>query len=154
VTAGWKKVLFASVPLLGFLMLLEAGLRVVGFKPLSKMVPSRWMEPAWYLVSDPEYGFVSRPRDRYQFLNVVEQPWITTDEFGYRTTLGSSEWPEAPVVIFVGDSTTFCAEVDDAHTMPSEVARLLNRETPARVVNAGIRGYNQLQAKRQLQLAL
>jgi hypothetical protein len=59
-------------------------------------------------------------------------------------------------VVFVGDSTVFCGEVNDDQTVAAEVERLLNPEgdAPVRVLNAGVRAYNSLQASRQLDRCL
>lgn len=52
---------------------------------------------------------------------------------GLRTTLPRSFSPEMRIIVF-GGSTTFCAEVPDALTWPSQLQEMLNREGPSAVV--------------------
>ena len=77
------------------------------------------------------------------------QHTCTTDSNGFRNGLG---WPGddgLPIVLFIGDSVTFCLETPDRQTTPSELAkRLASDGHPARVLNAGVRGFNTLQSKR------
>ena len=153
-TPWWKNILFTGVPLLLCFLLLEAGWRLAGFKPLQPAVPPQWRDPLSYALSDGYLGWAGKPHDRFRNPVIVGEPWITMDEFGYRTTVGSSADPDAPAVIFLGDSVIFCAELPDESTGPSQVAKLLNRERPVKVVNTGLRGYNTVQAKRQLEQGL
>jgi len=133
---------------------LEVALRRAGYRPLPHFFRGE-NEPltvtGYFWIADRNLGFRNRALGSFRNREVLAAPLITTDAHGYRTTAGWSEEGHAPIVAFVGDSTTFCAEVEDSETGPSEVARLLGRELPVRVLNAGVRGYNTVQAKRALE---
>jgi len=133
---------------LASLVLAEGALRLLGFLPRTQDDPMR------LLVADARLGFRNRPDASLTWRFPARPSHITTDSLGFRNGLGWSarEDDPRPIVAFVGDSTTFNAEVDDEETFPSHVARLLGGEY--RVLNAGVRAYNSLQAERMLEECL
>lgn len=154
----WKKLLYTTVILVSALLLAESVLRLCGYGPkpywevpVPTTVGQRKINPLEYFaVCDRHLGFRNRANGSYRTWYVDGNPLVTTDEFGYRNGFGWSADGESPIVLFLGDSFTFCAEVVDEQTGPSEVARLLGEETDVRVLNAGVRGYSTVQSKRML----
>lgn len=119
----------------------EVGLRLGGRGPRGAVGES--LEASLW-IKDPRLGLRNRPNAR------VVSPsgaTVTTGPHGERGPVAPIATGQ-PVVLFVGDSTTFCGEVDDDATGPSEVARRLPPGPRAAVVNAGVRGFNTLQAGR------
>lgn len=105
-----------------------------------------------FAVADPFLGYSNRPNESFTMRQVVGSPVSTTDQYGYRN---GYKWPadtDIPIILFVGDSVTFGAEVNDDETIPSEVAKLLDGK--AACCNTASRGYNTVQAKRSIELAL
>jgi hypothetical protein len=153
-----KKALLSAVTTLLLLLLGELVLRLLGYVPPlmeeTEQGHSGVSLTGYFWVADRTLGFRNRPHGRFVNFKIVGKPLVTTDPLGYRNGLGWSTKPGAPVVAFIGDSTTFCAEVADDRTGPSEVARLLTGKVRARVLNAGVRGYNTVQAKRSLEQVL
>jgi hypothetical protein len=158
----WKKLLFTSALVVLLLVGLELLLRVCGCGPpaapaapeTASATPPKLDPLAYFALCDRYLGFRNRPHGTYHTWYIEGNPLVTTDEFGYRNgfgwpgdPLGGGDWP---IVLFVGDSVTFCSEVNDQQTGPSEVAKLLSRDLHVRVLNAGVRGYSTLQAKRML----
>ncbi len=157
----WKRRLFSAMPVIFLtiaVLALEGGLRLAGHRPLREAAGDRQdvlSLTGYFWRTDPYLGFKNRPNGRYENRRILTHPVVTTDRLGYRNGFGWSD-PETaePIVLFVGDSTTFCAEVDDDETGPSEVARLLAEDGSIPVLNAGVRGYNALQSRRMLELTL
>ncbi|MCP4660811.1 MAG: SGNH/GDSL hydrolase family protein [bacterium] len=157
----WKRRLFSAVPAIFLtiaVLALELGLRLAGHQPLQEAVNGRQEAlslTGYFWITDPYLGFKNRPNGRYENRRILTNPLVTTDRLGYRNGSGWSD-PDTdePIVLFVGDSTTFCAEVNDDETGPSEVARLLAEDRPIPVLNAGVRGYSTLQSRRMLELTL
>jgi hypothetical protein len=154
----WKKLLFSAAVVVFLLVCLELLLRLSGYGPpvapgateTASIEPTQLDPLTYFAVCDPYLGYRNRAHGSYRTWYIKGQPLCTTDEYGYRNGFG---WPgqgNSPIVLFLGDSITFCAEVDDQHTGPSEVAKLLSEELDVRVLNAGVRGYSTLQAKRTL----
>lgn len=131
----------AAVSTLLALCLAEGTLRLLGRRPLAG-------DPSLALLwrRDPRLGF--RNQARADVVNIPFAVRLRTGPAGER--LGRSpagDDPRAPAILFVGDSTTFCAELDDDLTGPAQAMRFL--EDPAcRAVNAGVRGYSTLQSLR------
>ena len=151
-----SRVLLSAAATAVFLLLAELLLRLMGDAPPGVLESGHGpAQPqvsltGYFWVSDPVLGFRNRPNGRFHNFKIVGRPLVTTDALGYRNGLGWSADADTPVVAFLGDSTTFCAEVGDSETGPSEVARLLSRRFWVRVLNAGVRGYNTVQARRAL----
>jgi hypothetical protein len=158
----WKKLVYAALLTAFVLACLELLLRGCGCGPpaepaaraaASTGVPG--LDPlSYFAVCDPVLGIRNRPHGSYRSWYIRGEPLCTTDELGYRNGFGWPGYPlgggESPIVLFVGDSVTFCSEVEDQQTGPSEVAKLLSRQFDVRVLNAGVRSYSTLQAKRML----
>jgi hypothetical protein len=143
-----KKLAFSAI-LFGFaLLLLEGTCRLAGFAPDALRAES------FFWVSDRHLGFRNLPNATYYNKIMKARPLVTTGDRGDRNGHGWSSEGNSPIIVFVGDSFTFCAEVADDQTGPAEVAKLIEREFDVRVLNAGCRGYNTLQAKRMLQECL
>ncbi len=150
----WKKLLFSAVLLAMVGGMLEVGLRIAGFKPMSAAEAQFDPKPTafgYFAVCDEELGFRNRPDGCYKADQLEGTPTATTDAAGFRNGVGWTVGAKTPIVLFVGDSFTFCSEVNDGQTGPSEVARRLSAKSPVRVLNAGVRGYSTLQAKRMLE---
>lgn len=90
-------------------------------------------------VEDARLGFRTAPSAR--FVDPVTGAKVETGPRGERRSAGPGV---GPAVLFVGDSTTFCGQVDDDRTGASEVSKLIR----ARVVNAGVPGYSTVQSLR------
>jgi hypothetical protein len=138
----WKKLAFSAIPFSLALLLLEGICRLAGFAPLTYQI----MPQSFFWVSDRHLGFRNMPNAIYHFKWIKACPVVTTGDHGYRNGYGWSSEGSSPIIAFVGDSTTFCAEVADDQTGPSEVAKLIEQEVDVRVLNAGCRGYNTVQA--------
>jgi len=149
-----KKLGFLACIAFFAILILEIGLRVTGFRPGLPTNRIRVGANAYFWISDRELGFRNRPNGSYRYDEINSNPLVTTDESGFRNGHGWQADTRKPVVVFVGDSTVFCAEVEDDQTAPSEVAKLLTREFDVSVLNAGVRGYSTLQAKRMLKECL
>lgn len=153
-----KKLLFTATVVVCLLLGLEWLLRLCGYSPQpdrqQPMPPKTGKRKAnpleYFAVCDRYLGFRNRPNGSYRTWYIEGEPLVTTDRFGYRNGFGWSADGDSPIVVFVGDSYTFCSEVSDRQTGPSEVAKLLSQEFDVRVLNAGVRGYGTLQAKRML----
>lgn len=142
----WRKGLYLVLPFLLTFALLEGLFRLLGYAPFR---PPPQSPSGYFHVSDQRLGHRNRPNGRYRYTMIEEAPLVTTDSLGYRTSTNAAP-PDAPRIVFIGDSAVFGAEVDDAQTIPSEVAKALAPHGPVRVLNAGVRGYNTLQARRML----
>jgi hypothetical protein len=109
----------------------------------------------YFLIADKFLGTRNKPNGQYINIQINGNPVVTTNSFGYRTSFSSEINIETPCIVFVGDSTTFCGEVNDFETGPSEIAKLVkNSNKSIEVINSGVRGYNTLQSKRMMELIL
>ncbi|MEE8452220.1 MAG: hypothetical protein V3R99_09905 [Thermoguttaceae bacterium] len=156
----WKKILFSLLLLIPVLLLAEVTMRLLGYGPAEVHVaaePSDSEPPlgptpfGYFAVCDENLGFRNRPDGTYRSTRIDGNPVNTTDEFGFRNGFGWTAEGDGPIVLFVGDSFVFAAEVNDDETPTSEVAKLLqDGGFSVRVLNAGVRGYGTLQAKRMM----
>jgi hypothetical protein len=147
------RALLVACPVVAVVLLIELGVRWAGFGfPPEGPAPN---VNAYFIVTDPVLGFRNRPVGDFVAAWVAGAPRVRTDELGFRRGLG---WPgsgDEPLVVLVGDSTTFCAEVGDAETSASEIyQRLAARGRRYRVLNAGVRGYGSVQSRRMLKECL
>jgi hypothetical protein len=101
---------------------------------------------AFFWIRDRRLGFRNLPDARLE--HALSSSVVTTGHDGERHGLGEVASVASPVVLFVGDSTTFCGEVNDDETGPSHVWKRLPPALGVGVVNAGVRGYNTIQATR------
>lgn len=127
---------------------LFAGALLVGLEGLArrrKILPAQATVTARCWIRDRLLGFVNRPSMCYKNINIQGHPVITTDRWGFRTTADLAAGSGAPVVVFVGDSMTFGAELADKDTFCSKVAHLL-LNPPVSVINAGVRGFSSVQS--------
>jgi hypothetical protein len=122
----------------------EVVLRALGRRPHVAIVAPTPNAALW--IRDRRLGWRNRPSVPFRY--ILAGSTITTGPEGERLGVGWTKDRSTPLVLFVGDSTTFCAEVDDDSTGPSEVAKRLPASLGVGVVNAGVRGYNTLQAAR------
>ncbi|MBN1363782.1 MAG: SGNH/GDSL hydrolase family protein [Syntrophaceae bacterium] len=150
----WKKFIFLIIPFFVLILFLECLLRFLGYEPkepsLGKIKPSA---VGYFNIADKKLGFRSLPNGIYRNTAVKIKPKITTDEFGYRNGYGWTSQSDRnnTTIVFVGDSTTFCAEVNDNETGPSEVAKILSKKYHVTVMNAGVIAFNTVQTKRMIQ---
>ena len=155
-----SRILLSAAATFLFVLLAELLLRLMGDAPpggresTNGPVQPQVSLTGYFWVSDPVLGFRNRPNGSFRNFKIRGRPLVTTDALGYRNGFGWSVDADTPVVAFLGDSTTFCAEVEDSETGPSEVARHLRSRFRIRVLNAGVRGYNTVQAKRALEQVL
>ena len=152
-----KKAVFTVVAVFFFVVLIELGFRVAGYEPLksSSKTDELYQDVLrYFVISDPQLGFKNRPNGQFVSQAIKIKPLITTDRHGFRNGFGWSENAQNPMVVFIGDSVTFCAEVNDNETGPSEVAKLLAGEDDVTVLNAAVQAYNTLQSKRMLEAIL
>ena len=153
-----KKLVFATIVFVLSLIILESLTRLCGYGPA--VSPNDAAEThqfdafEYFTVCDRRLGYRNRAGGTFSSPYIHGRPRSTTDEFGYRNGTGWTTAGDRPIVLFIGDSTTFCSEVDDEQTGPSEVAKLLAGEFDVRVLNAGVRGYSALQCKRMLRECL
>ena len=153
-----KKLLFSTIVLVASLAALEGLLRLAGYRPAPRAAreataPGEPVPPeafGYFIICDQHLGFRNRAHGVYRAHLFPGKPLSTTDQFGYRNGFGWTAKGIAPIVLFVGDSFTFCSEVNDDETGPAEVAKQLRKEFDVRVLNAGVRGYSALQVKRML----
>jgi len=150
----WKRTAFSGLVLLVALGALEGLLRLVGFLPALPLDPDAVSINGYLWISDPFLGFKNRPNGNYVYRDIRTAPTLTTDRAGFRNGHGWDPNASAPEVVIVGDSTVFGAEVNDGDTSASQLSRLLGTEPPVAVLNAGVRGYNTVQAKRMLEQCL
>jgi len=130
---------------------IEGVFRLVGVEPGMHDRGDQVTGHFW--VCDPHFGFRNRPATCFRHEQVKGSPSVTTIQSGYRNGVNGDPAVVPPEVLFIGDSTTFCAETADDQTGPSEVAKLL-KPGPVGVLNAGVRAYNTLQCKRMLEECL
>jgi len=150
----WKKLMFLSMPFLFCFFLAEFAFRITGYQPLIIQPYTPHNPESYFWISDQKLGFRNRSNGSYYYEAIKGAPLVTTDRYGYRNGFGWHPDQKTPIVVFIGDSTMFCAEVNDNQTIVSEIAKLLSREFNVRVLNTGVRGYNTVQAKRMLEECL
>ncbi|MFH1861734.1 MAG: hypothetical protein ABH878_02875 [bacterium] len=93
-------------------------------------------------------GFTNKPNFQVEWSGVL----VRTDALGCRT--GRVAADSAQVILFVGDSMIFGLGLADSMTIPSLVQQYLNEAPstrPAKVVNAGVSGYDFQQYLHQIQ---
>lgn len=145
-----KKIAFLLVPLFVCLLVLESVVRLAGYDPLRSQTATLSVT-GYFWIADETLGFRNRPMGRYLNSKIKGEPLVTTDALGYRNGVSPAPGQSGRCVIFVGDSTVFCGEVNDEETGPSEVAKwLCAKRVTVRVINTGVRGFNTVQAKRML----
>lgn len=129
----------------------EAIVRGMGLRPLTLDAPAF---ESYFLVSDQDLGYCYRPIRSAVHEKFRGQPTVTTDRYGYRAGPAWNPDGDGPIVLLVGDSTTFCAEVPDDATGAVRLWELLDLEGGVRVLNAGVRGYSTLQSTLRLEQTL
>lgn len=131
-----------ALGLLGALLVAEAALRLVAPQPTG---PSALVHDAELLdrLRPGLRGTISLPGIyRYRFSHTPD---------GTRTTVPDAP-SDAPSVLVLGDSFVYGMGVDDAETLPSQLAaRMAARGMPTRVVNGGVMGKDPTYFVRALQ---
>ncbi|MCE5335511.1 MAG: hypothetical protein LLG06_13085 [Desulfobacteraceae bacterium] len=143
-----RKIRAICLPAFITFLLLEATLRFAGYPPLASWPSSE----GYFWVCDQKLGWKNRSSGSHVLQSIASRPLSTTDGFGFRNGLSGPPDPDKPVVLLIGDSVVFCSEVNDENTSSSELARLLKDK--ARVLNAGVRGYNTVQSLRMMEECL
>jgi hypothetical protein len=136
------------VALLLIFFLVEIVFRALGYKTALPVDNTKPSVTGYFWISDENLGFKNRPSGKYFNEAIFPIPYITTDQNGFRNGFQWSPDTQRPIILFIGDSTVFCAEVNDEDTIPSVVAQYLRPEFNISCLNAGVRGYNTLQSKR------
>ena len=152
-----KKVALLAFLFCASLVAGEVALRTLKYSPMALPTDSSLQVFAvvrYFWVADSHLGFRNVANGRFRNTFLKEAPIVTTDSNGFRNGYTCTDSDNAPVIVFVGDSTIFCAEVDDEHTGPSEVAKILCKDYNVQVVNAGVRGYSTLQSLRMINKTL
>lgn len=107
----------------------------------------------YFLRRHPFLGSHNRSLGSYLNAAIKGVPLVQTDAEGFRITEPNYSMRTAQgTILFVGDSTTFCAEVNNHETVASRCAEWLRGRW--HTINAGVRGYSTLQALRMLSLIL
>lgn len=137
----WKKLVFALVPLLAFLLVAELIARIARdpfhFESY-RLLRIDQMKRGYPAVRDPELGYVPKPDYRAE-----DSRWgttVTIDARGFRSN--GAPTPDGRPVVAVGDSFTFGDEVHDHETWPAQLERILDQP----VLNGGVFGYSFTQA--------
>ena len=134
---SWKKkLLFALVPLVALLAVLEIGARLLGFEPFPE-IPYRdsSLEMEWELrpATETTWGY--------------EETLVRTNEMGFRDEEIPLEPPPGETrILFLGDSVVFGHELEEPDSIPAQLEDFLEMRTAAssiQVINAGLEGYNQ-----------
>lgn len=129
--------------------IIEFSLRLAGYQPVIN--ENKSTVEGYYWVCDKELGFKNKPNGSYCSKDLITSPISTTDKYGFRNGYGWGYDNNSPIILIIGDSSTFCSEVNDDNTVPSEIAKLLSKEYDIRVLNGGVRGYNTVKAKIMLE---
>src|SRR5579872_1123324 len=129
------KVLGVAMALLVALGIGEVAARLRGLRP-HVAITGPGLD-AFFWIRDQRLGFRTLPDARLE--HARSGSLVTTGHDGERHGLAEVTDPARPVVLFVGDSTTFCGEVNDDETGPSQVGKRLPKTLGVGVVNAGVR---------------
>jgi lysophospholipase L1-like esterase len=129
-------------------ILLEVGLRVVGWQP-PDMRPRVALFPRFPAFYEPsrELGWVLKPNLDWQGLDVGIP--FRTDPEGHRVH-GDGSVGATPAVDAIGDSSTFGFGVPENDTYPAQLERRLRESTgdaSLRVRNLGVPGYTAYEAR-------
>ncbi len=145
-----KKIIFIFI--IGIVMLgfCELAFRIAGFYPALPLDREKPGVQAYYWVCDKNLGWRNRADGSYDYDMMAANPHSTTDANGFRNGYGWHDGITNPLVLFIGDSFVFGAEVNDEQTICSEVTKLLKPETGMVVLNTGVRGYNTVQSRRMM----
>ncbi|MBI4563351.1 MAG: SGNH/GDSL hydrolase family protein [Planctomycetes bacterium] len=138
----------SSTTFLALLLILELGARALGYRGAPRLYHQDLFVP------DPELGWRCAPDGEFSYL--ATEGWVqgSTGKDGYRPLSPGPEQSRSPIVICLGDSTTFCAEVRDEETWPEAAAKALSQiGPPCRMLNRGVGGYSLLQELLALRLA-
>jgi len=148
-----RKVLIVAIlstsSLLVLVGLLEVGARVFGFRGVPKLHSTQPRIP------HSTRGWAFKPNLAFSFLGT--EGWVegSTDAEGFRPVRSGRDLRDSPIVVCLGDSTTFSGESPDDRTWPEAASRALAEQGIAvRMLNRGIRGYNTVQSLLTLQETL
>lgn len=136
-----RKLLFALVPLVAFLVAAELIARVLRdpfFFGSYRELRVDQVRRGYPAVTDPRLGYVPRAG-----FTSADNHWgtrVTIDADGFRGNGGPP--PAGRALVAVGDSFTFGDQVSDHETWPAHLERVLGR----RVRNGGVFGYSLTQA--------
>jgi hypothetical protein len=141
--------ILSSVSLLIILAVLEGGARLLGFKgiPTYSHRVTR--------MDHPERGWRQLPNLR--FTQIGTAGWVegNSDADGFRPLVSCRDRADSPIVICVGDSTTYDAACRNEETWPEAASLALAKSGIAcRMLNRGLRGYSTIQALATLREAL
>ncbi len=149
-----KKFLFILIMGLVMFGFCELAFRIAGFYPASLPDFDKAGVQAYYWVCDRNLGFRNRANGSYDYDLIASDPHSSTDKNGFRNGYGWRDDTTNKIVLFVGDSYVFGAEVDDDQTICSEVTKLIKPSLGLVALNAGVRGFNTVQAKRMMEECL
>jgi hypothetical protein len=149
-----KKIIFIFI--IGIVMLgfCELAFRVVGFYPALPLDRDKPGVQSYYWVCDEKLGWLNRADGTYDYDLIAANPHSSTDENGFRNGYKWSADTTNKIVLFVGDSFVFGAEVEDDQTICSEVTKLIEPKLGMVVLNSGVRGYSTVQSKRMMEKCL
>jgi hypothetical protein len=123
----------------------ELTVRILGFGPRT---PPHWDNQ---FGKHKILGYTAVPYSRWSFVaaydGVLKTNIGTANKHGFRPTIVNKDCERCPVILALGDSNTFSAEVNDDETWPEFTAHTLNKRGKAyKLVNYGMRGYSTVQS--------
>jgi lysophospholipase L1-like esterase len=140
-----KKLLFGTILFTGIFLLGLGTLELVARSCGYQAAPEIYHRTLW--IPDSELGWQCKADGQFSYLG--SRGWLrgSTDKNGFRPVLSCREDQKSPVILCLGDSTTFSAEVLDEETWPEAASRALaTAGLPCRMVNRGIGGYSAVQS--------
>lgn len=125
-------------------------LGVTDFKSDSSI--NRYQSPeSYFVLYDREIGYINRPNGFFIYDKLHDKPIVTTDTYGFRNGNGWNNLHNGPIILLIGDSYVFGAEVNDNETLSSHLFNLFqSKGEKIRVLNAGVRGYNTIQCNQMV----
>ncbi len=141
----WKRVVFSLVPLCLLVLLLEGGVRLLG-----------WDRPVLQTLDVPEEraGLIQPDRQLFWSLKpdmhaIWQDTRISINHFGTRGAEIESKQPRELRILSLGESTTFGSKVNDEETYSAQLEALLQGIYPDRrvtVINAAVPAYSSFQS--------
>jgi len=127
--------ILSTVALVSIAVVLEGGARMMGIRAGRRRV------------FDAQRGWTYVPNTVFQYISTKGRIIASVDGEGFRPTVAGADQADAPALVCLGDSYTFCGESPDDRTWPEFMAREMARKgLPCRAVNRGVTGYSSIQS--------
>ncbi len=149
-----KKIIYIFIMGLVMLGFCELAFRIAGFYPALPLDRDKPGVQSYYWVCDENLGWRNRADGTYDYDLIAANPHSSTDENCFRNGYKWSAGVTNKIILFVGDSFVFGAEVEDDQTICSEITKLIEPELGMVVLNSGVRGYSTVQSKRMMEKCL